>query len=465
MNKLEKLEVKQLMIRECNDNDKFDKVKYGSIVSYPAGEDHLYQDFLVLGKNDENLTTVPILPESKIKPSLFTVVMPNKVNEYLADTYYVEPLNVAIISKKVYEQVNAVRVANLNTDEIVKVDEICGDKINTAKRAFQKWYSIEHSNVSKTKKQQALRKGFKKHSLITEPTISKYLLGEHLTGKTSNKKYHISAYFDQTYVGNIAKQETPEEHWQQFKYADVDKLRKHDIIRYRAITGNIVKWRPFLVVGQNGQSVDLVPITHTERAIGFNHENKGHIFRIYHQELSPKISQTISILSGDGRKVAAHASDNLAPCQQVSVPLSEFKDKQLPQYLGNLENYVDLPELTKMDEEKDQTIAQLTKSYINYEKEMQEHGKIKHYAAKLYARKCINIKDLQDVLDHSGSGDYRGKINFHPAEDKKYLSDKFTKAINYGRWQNRQAMDRNELMQLTSLSNKVKETSVPEMEL
>ena len=462
---MNKLEVTQIMIRGNNEGDSFENVNYGSIISYPAGEKHLYRDFLVLGKNDDSLTTVPILPENKIRPNLFTVIMTNKINEFLGGTYYAEPLNVAIIPKSVYEQVNAVRVVNLNTDEVAQVDEVCGDKINVAKRAFQKWYSIEHSNASKTKKQQALRKGFKKQSLITEPTIKKYLLGEHLTGKSDNKKYHISAYFDQTYVGNIAKQETLEEHWHQFKYADVDKLHKHDIIRYRAITGNMVKWRPFLVIGQNGKSVDLVPITHTERATGFNHENKGHIFRIYHQELSPKISQTISILAGDGRKIAAHASDNLVPCQQVSVPLSEFKDKQLPQYLGNLENYVDLDELTKMDEEKNQTIAQLTESYLNYEKEMKAHGKIKHYAAKLYARKCINLKDLQDVLDHSGSGDYRGKINFHPAKDNNYLKEKYSDTLNYGQWQNEQAMDRNDLEQLESFSKDVSEASVPEMEL
>ena len=295
--------------------------------------------------------------------------------------------------------------------------------------------------------------------------MKKYLLGEHLMGKSSNKKYHISAYIDQTYVGSIAKQETLEEHWHQFKYADVDKLRKHDIIRYKAITGDILKWRPFLVVGQNGKNIDLVPITHTERQNSYDRKDKGHIFRIYHQELSPKISQTISILSGDGRKKAAQASDNLVPCQQVSVPLDEFKDKQLPQYLGNLENYVDLDELTKMDEEKDQTIAQLTESYLNYEKEMKEHGKIKNYLGKLYARKCINTKDLQDVLDHSGSGDYRGKINFHPANDKNYLEEKDSDTISYGQWQNEQAMDRNDLEQLESFSKSVPEVSVPEMEM
>ena len=119
---MNKLEVTRIMIRESNEGDSFENVNYGSIVSYPAGEKHLYRDFLVLGKNDDSLTTVPILPENKIRPNLFTVIMTNKINEFLGGTYYAEPLNVAVIPKSVYEQVNAVLVANLNTDELAQID-------------------------------------------------------------------------------------------------------------------------------------------------------------------------------------------------------------------------------------------------------------------------------------------------------------------------------------------------------
>ena len=422
------------MIRQNNTQDDFDKLKYGSVISYPSGHKHVYHDFLVLGKTDKTITTVPLLEKDKHKQNRYDVNLPESANKHLDGDYFTSTLNVATISKAVYEQVNPVNITKLSNDDTMKIDQITGKNITSARKAYHSWLGIEKSNMPIAKKHQMLRRGFNKHTLLTDQDVQKFLVGKQFTGKTSNKLYHVAAYIDQEYRGSIAKQETAEEQPFCYKYADVDKLRKYDIVRYFAITGRKGKWRPFLVTGNNGKSVDLIPITHTKHT-ELNVVSGNGIYSIYHQSLSPRISQALSLLNGDGREKAAKAEDNLAPCQQVSVDLDEFKENQLPQYLGNLTNYVSKSELQKMDNDKDELINQLYTSCEKYDAEVKAFGHVRNYQLKLYNRESISPKDLKQILDHRSYGAYEGENNMHPIISKRYCNAKRFGAIKYGVYQ------------------------------
>lgn len=422
------------MIRQNNLDDDFTKIQYGSLISYPAGKKHIYQDFLVLGKTEKTITTVPILQQEKYHMHYYDIPLTDSANDTLGNKYFISTLNVVTIPKNAYNQLNGIHITDLKPEDTKVIDQKSAHRIASARKAYRRWLSIETSNTSIDKKHQLLRRGLKKHTVLSATTLQKYRLGKNITGKTTETKFQPTAYFDQTYDGSIAKQETVQEQARCQKYADVDKLRKYDVIRYRAITGSYVKWRPFLVVNQNGKNVDLVPITHTNKT-DLNVVSGNGIYSVYHQSLSPKISQAISILNGDPRDKAAHAKTNLAPCQEISVDLTEFKQRQLPQYLGNLTNYVNQKELTNMDNEKDQLVSDLMTSYNNYDTEIKAFGHIRNYKLKMYNRQSISLTDLQAVLNHSGSGEFKHEINMHPITDQRYLNIKKADALTYGIYQ------------------------------
>lgn len=157
-----------LMIRQNDTQDAFDKLKYGSVISYPSGHKHVYHDFLVLGKTDKTITTVPLLEKDKHKQNRYDVNLPESANKHLDGDYFTSTLNVATISKSVYEQVNPVNITKLSNDDTMKIDQITGKNITSARKAYHSWLGIEKSNMPIAKKHQMLRRGFNKHTLLTD---------------------------------------------------------------------------------------------------------------------------------------------------------------------------------------------------------------------------------------------------------------------------------------------------------
>lgn len=422
------------MIRQNDKSDAFEQVRYGSVISYPAGKKHIYRDFLVLGKTDKAITTVPLRNESQTAKARYDVSLPDTLNETLGDNYFVSPLDAAVLGKSTYNQVNSVHLFDLAPEMIKPVDIISSKHIKLARVHFKNWQKIEQSNLSIAEKHQALKAGLAQHEILTANSLQKYLLSSHLHVPTSNETDHVSSYIDQTYHGSLLtpENEATEKYCQ--KYADVERLKKYDIIRYKAITGSFVKWRPFIVMGQNGQSVDLVPITHTLR--GKLDGTKGHgLYSIYHINLSPEISQALNLMNGESREKAKEIRSAIAPCDQVTVPLNDFKKRQLPQYLGNLKDYVSLDKLHDLEDEKNQTIAQLMQSYDNFLTEKKAFGHVKHYQLKLIKRESINTKDLKALIKHEGSGKYAHKPNLYPIMDSQYLAQKEANELEYGIYQ------------------------------
>ena len=358
------------MIRQNDERDNFAQVKYGSVISYPAGVRHLYRDFLVLGKTKTALTTVPLQVIDQTAPNDYDVSLPTSLNETLGADYVVSPLNAAILDQNTYHRINSVHLFELAP----------------------------------------------------------------LTGTTTNKTDHAASYIDQTYAGSLYDGTVETMKHLPAKYADVDRLKKYDIIRYKAITGSFAKWRPFMVTGQNGQSVDLIPITHTLR--GNLDGSKGHgLYSIYHLNIPANIAQAISLMNGDSREKAKTAQTALVPCNELTVNLTEFKQKQLPQYLGSLKDYVPLTDLAKLEDAKNDTIKTLMTSYDNYLTEKRAFGHIKHYQLKLVNRKCISTKDLKALVRREGTGKYAHKTNLAPVIDPEYLAQKEAHNLTYGVYQ------------------------------
>lgn len=422
------------MIRQNDNRDNFDNIKYGSVISYPAGEKHFYRDFLVLGKTDKTITTVPLIKTKYNKPNRFDVLLSPELNNQLDDSYYTSTLNVNVIKKNQYEQLNAVHCFNLDHDLIKKHDRQCGLKIAQAKKQYRSWLAITTGNMPLTKKHQLLRKGLKKGQFLTKDTIRKYLISKLLLGETTNNDFQATNYIDQTYQGSIAPLENNTNVKYCQKYANVDKLKKYDVIRYQAVTGDRIKWRPFLVMGQDGKKVDLIPITHTLQK-DLNVVNGNGIYSIYHVNLDHKIAKAISLMNGDGRGKAEHARSALAPCAQVSINLNTFKKRQLPQYLGSLKNFVDNKTLSQMENAKNDTIFDLKQSFDNYQNEQNAYGYIRNYKLKLYQRKSISPYDLTKILDHQAYGAYEKYTNLEPIPQKVYQTLKNNHHISYGLYQ------------------------------
>lgn len=422
------------MIRQNDERDNFAQVKYGSVISYPAGVKHLYRDFLVLGKTKTALTTVPLQVIDQTAPNDYDVSLPPSLNETLGADYVVSPLNAAILDQNTYHRINSVHLFDLAPNEVKAVDRKSGQKIALARKQFANWQKIEHSDLPITKKHQALRAGLASKQIITANGLQPYLLAQHLTGTTTNKTDHAASYIDQTYAGSLYDGTVETMKHLPAKYADVDRLKKYDIIRYKAITGSFAKWRPFMVTGQNGQSVDLIPITHTLR--GNLDGSKGHgLYSIYHLNIPANIAQAISLMNGDSREKAKTAQTALVPCNELTVNLTEFKQKQLPQYLGSLKDYVPLTDLAKLEDAKNDTIETLMTSYDNYLTEKRAFGHIKHYQLKLVNRKCISTKDLKALVRREGTGKYAHKTNLAPVIDPEYLAQKEAHNLTYGVYQ------------------------------
>lgn len=421
------------MIRQNQPEDQFDNLKYGSVISYPAGKRHFYRDFLVLGKTKDEITTVPLILCNNGQMNRFDVHTSPAINQRLHGAYYTSTLDVNLVSKAKYNRVNGVHILNLSQTEIAEHDQKSSAQITLAKQQYAAWLKIKHSKAVITKKHQKLRAGIKNNRLLTTDNLKPYLLSKYLTGETKNDKYEIASYVDQTYKGTIAPNDSQATTKLCNKFANVDKLRKYDIIRYRAITGDHVKWRPFIVMGRNRQSVDLVPITHTRYAKR-NNTDKG-IYTIYHVNLSPKISRAISIMNGDGREQSKQARTSLSPCTQITVALQTFKNKQLPQYLGNLKDHASMTEINQMENDKNDTIKDLMTSFENFQIEQKAFGHIRNYEEKLFARKSINERDLSRILDKSGTGQFEHQQNLSPIYDRNYQYLKQHHLIKYGLYQ------------------------------
>lgn len=421
------------MIRQNQPKDQFDNLKYGSVISYPAGKQHFYRDFLVLGKTKDEITTVPLILCNNGQMNRFDVRTSPEVSQRLHGAYYTSTLDVNIVSKAKYNRVNGVHILNLSQTEIAEHDQKSSAQIALAKKQYNAWLKIDRKQANITKKHRALRAGFKKNALLTADNLKPYLISKYLTGETKNDKYEIASYVDQTYKGAIAPNDPKATTKLCNKFANVDQLRKYDIIRYRAITGDHVKWRPFIVMGRNAQNVDLVPITHTRYAKR-NNTDKG-IYTIYHVNLSPKISRAISIMNGDGREQSKQARTSLSPCTQITVDLQTFKDRQLPQYLGNLKDHASMTEITQMENDKNETIKDLMTSFENFQIEQKAFGHIKNYEEKLFNRKSINEHDLSRILDKSGMGQFKHQLNLFPIYDRHYQYLKQNHSIEYGLYQ------------------------------
>lgn len=428
------------MIRQNDQRDQFSSLKYGSVISYPSGKKHVYKDYLIVGKTDNDITTVPLIKQKGTVMNRFDVPLSDSLNADLGDSYFSSTLNVNTIKRVDYDRVNSIHILDLDPREIKTHDQKTSVQIALARKQYHAWLSIEQSNMPITRKHQALRRGLNKHRILTQASIQQYLIGAVLTGSTKNTDYNLASYVDQTYLGSIAKNDPHANEQACLKFANVDKLRKYDIIRYKAITGDRVKWRPFLVMGQNGNDVDLVPITHS-RHDGL-HNDTG-LYTIYHVNLSPNISKAISIMNGDGRGKAELNRSALSPCTQITVNLETFKKKQLPQYLGNLTDYVNRDEITQMEHKKNDTIKALMTSYENYQIEEKALHRVKNYQIKLHNRQSISPRDLQKIISRKADGRFSKEVNLSPAIDHTYLALKAKDQLIYGVYQNHSKLKNN----------------------
>lgn len=424
------------MIRQNDQRDSFERLRYGSVISYPAGKDHVYKDYLILGKTDDEITTVPLLSQNQHKMNRFDVPLSDGLNADLGDSYFTSTLNVNMIQKSDYDKVNSVHILDLDQREIKTHDQKTSVQIALAKKQYHLWLSIENSNVPITRKHQALRRGLNKQRILTKSTLEKYLLGKQLVGNSENDDYDVSAYIDQTYNGTIAKDDPNANLAGCNKYANVDKLRKYDVIRYRAITGDRVKWRPFLVMGQDGKSVDLVPITHSRYNKQF--DDNRNFYSIYHVNLSPEVSKAISIMNGDRREQAENAKTALSPCTQVTVKLDMFKERQLPQYLGNLQDYASMKSITQMENKKNDAIKSLMTSYENYQIENKALGRVRNYRTKLFNRQSVSPEDVHKIINKEAFGKFAKEMNLAPVNDGYYQRLRDNDQVTYGVYQSSQ---------------------------
>lgn len=400
-----------------------------------------FKNFLVLKVTKKGITTLPLTPAQARfgRPQDRYNVRLNadvayKLHKHLntAPEAYVRPLDINVITPEEYSKAQGKREANLtqlgNLDKSNELIDQINYQVNNIVEDYRNFCKLsdpdlpEHERDILLKRHTINPKDLQGHSIMA-------FMGGH---KGPNGYYNIAPYKTDAYQNSEQRQH----HLYNFQhkkrkatyYANLNSLKPMSIIRYIAATGNNTKWRPFLVTNVSKKNIKVIPITHTL-------PNEGP-FSIYNVEMPKNISQEVSIMCGDGFDRAKNNKSALNPLNQITLRKKDLINKQLPQYLGDLNQHCYPTNIDKMIQNCNKSINDLYQAYANY-KHCREvgDGHIHHYQQRYLNKELISDQDLayftigRDLnVEHM-----RTPIDsMQPVATLHYLRDKKDHTIKYG---------------------------------
>lgn len=420
----------------------YQQIKPLDVINYniQGNTKNKFKNFLVLKVIKKGITTLPLTPaQSRFdRPQDRYNVRLNadvayKLHKHLhtAPESYVRPLDIDVITPEEYSKAQGKREANLaqlgNLDKSNELIDQINYQVHNIVEDYRNFRKLSNPDLPEHERDLLLKrhtinpKDLQGHSIMA-------FLGGH---KDPNGYYNIAPYKTDAYQNSEQKSHHLANFQQKRKdtyYANLNSLKPMSIIRYIAATGNNTKWRPFLVTNVSKNHLKVIPITHTL-------SNEGP-FSIYHVEMPKNISQEVSIMCGDGFKRAKHNRSALNPLNQITIRKKDLINKQLPQYLGNLNQHCYPTDIDKMMQDCDKSVNDLYQAYANY-KHLQTvgDGHIHHYQQHYLNKELISDHDLayftigRDLnVEHM-----RTPIDsMQPIATLHYLKDKKDHNIKYG---------------------------------